>query len=203
LLNRYSGQDMQTQRLQTELQRLYRRVSVLWWQRRLAFYQATRHRAEPSASMRGYLNRCIQDMVLHREPVSDPIAVAVEITQTQIPTAHSSQPRATDLTPEEPALAHYFRQRSRSTLAATDIVARLQSGIWEHVRAALRYARQAQPESARLHAGIADCGCKELAQFMGQQEYEQFVRRITQYSDEVLKKEQETGVPLSSRASKA
>lgn len=79
------------------------------------------------------------------------------------------------------ALARYFNAY-HSISAADDVVSRLQRGVWENVRAALRYAHHGDAAKAKLHLQIVGNGCQELSKFVEADVCLRFQQEMTEYT---------------------
>lgn len=80
-------------------------------------------------------------------------------------------------------LSRYFKMRNNEAMIHNGIEEKLEHSTWEHIHAAIRYARQGETKKARMHADIASTACAELAHFMLGEAYTTFVTQIEQYLD--------------------
>jgi hypothetical protein len=86
-------------------------------------------------------------------------------------------------------LAHYFKSRRSEFVLNAGIEEKLEHSTWEHIHAVVRCAKQGDDHGARMHADIASTACQELAHFMLEKNYTDFIGEIETYLD-VLKTRQ-------------
>jgi len=77
-------------------------------------------------------------------------------------------------------LSRYFKQRGYGSTLEAGIDEKLKQSTWHHIHFALRLARQNNLHDAGLHADIAFYACKELAHYLSEQEYCEFIIEIQQ-----------------------
>jgi len=75
-------------------------------------------------------------------------------------------------------LSRYFKQRGYGSTLEPGIDVKLKQSTWHHIHFALRLARQSNIEGAGIHADIAFYACKELAHYLSEQEYCEFIVEI-------------------------
>jgi len=78
-------------------------------------------------------------------------------------------------------LSSYFKKRTNGAELHPDIKEKLEQSIWEHLHAAIRYARQHEKANAKMHANIACCACNELAHYLQKEQYKAFVNDIEKH----------------------
>lgn len=83
------------------------------------------------------------------------------------------------------ALSGYFRRKLHDPVAHSSFEIQMEHRTWEHVHAVVRYVYQGDKRKAKLHADIASTACKELAHFMDESTYVDFVSRIETYLEAV------------------
>ena len=62
-------------------------------------------------------------------------------------------------------LTKHFKERHSAELHP-GLVEKLEHSIWEHIHASIRYAKQGEVNSAKMHADIASTAFKELAHYV-------------------------------------
>ncbi len=87
-------------------------------------------------------------------------------------------------------LSRYFKARSSGVDLHPGIEEKLEHSTWEHIYAALRYARQGDNHNAKMHANIASSACKELAHYKNEEQYQGFVAEIERHLDALMHHEQ-------------
>lgn len=75
-------------------------------------------------------------------------------------------------------LSNYFKTKHNCNGVHTGIEDTLVQSTWDHIHAALRYARQAEMANSKMHAEIACYSCKELAHFMPEDKYQKLMNNI-------------------------
>jgi len=75
-------------------------------------------------------------------------------------------------------LSQYFKRRSMESTLTPGIDEKLKHSIWQHIHHALRLAREKKNKDASMHADIAYYACKELAHYLPEQEYYEFINEI-------------------------
>lgn len=83
-------------------------------------------------------------------------------------------------------LSRYFKARSNGADLHPGIEGKLEHSTWEHIYAALRYARQGDNRNAKMHTNIASSACKELAHYMTEEQYQGFVAEIEKHLDALM-----------------
>ena len=73
---------------------------------------------------------------------------------------------------------NFFRRDRHITAVDRHVGDKLKTSAWNHMRTALRMARQGQLNSARIHANIAAQAVREVAHFVPEDEYEVFSKEI-------------------------
>ncbi len=75
-------------------------------------------------------------------------------------------------------LSRYFKARMSGAGLHHGIEEKLEHATWEHIHAAIRYARRGDKSNAKLHADIASSACKELVHYMADDRYREFIAEI-------------------------
>lgn len=88
-------------------------------------------------------------------------------------------------------LSKYFKARSDGSALHPGIIEKLEHSTWEHIHAAIRYARKGDYRNARMHSDIASSACQELAHFMNEECYLEFIMEIEKHLD-VLKQHKQS-----------
>lgn len=78
-------------------------------------------------------------------------------------------------------LAQYFKSRHNDSVLNAGVEEKLEHSTWEHIHAVVRCAKNGDDRSARMHADIASTACMELAHFMVEEQYIEFMGDIDNY----------------------
>lgn len=82
-------------------------------------------------------------------------------------------------------LSKYFKARVRGAGLNPGIEEKLKHSVWDHIHAALRCARQANKQNAKMHIDIANCACRELAHYLSKEPYYVFIANIEKHLAEL------------------
>jgi len=171
-----------------ELEKIYARLVLTVLHSRMDRYQKqARQGLRPHAhDIKTPLLACINTLAANAQNSSG----ALPATDQLPPPSRSANPPLLDNTAgvELPGvnkehvgeLSKYFKARINGSELHPGIETRLEQSTWEHILAALRYAKQGDKPSARMHANIASSACKELAHYLREEEYLGFVAEIEQ-----------------------
>ena len=84
------------------------------------------------------------------------------------------------------ALARFFkREKPRSSVLQPHLSEKLKKSIREHINTALRFARQGDVSSAKIHANLANNALKEIAHYMSEEEYASFEAEVEKRLEEI------------------
>ena len=75
-------------------------------------------------------------------------------------------------------LSQYFKKQDGNANIASGIDEKLKHSAWQHIHLTLYLARNKQTVTAQMHADIAYYACKELAHYLPEQEYCDFINEI-------------------------
>jgi len=75
-------------------------------------------------------------------------------------------------------LSNYFQSKHNGNGVRTGIEETLVQSTWNHIHAAVRYARQGELPNSKMHAEIASYSCRELAHFMTTDNYQKLMASI-------------------------
>lgn len=81
----------------------------------------------------------------------------------------------------ETEFAKYLNERKHAVVSNPAIGQKLQDSIWEHVHSAIRYARQGDVATAKLHSKIAATALEESGHYLNNEEYSELVLKIKNY----------------------
>lgn len=82
-------------------------------------------------------------------------------------------------------LSKHFKARSNGAALHPGIKEKLEHSTWEHIHAAIRHARKGDNSNAKIHTDIASSACKELAHFMEEEHYLEFIMEIEKHFDAI------------------
>jgi len=75
-------------------------------------------------------------------------------------------------------LSQYFKKQDGNANIASAIDEKLKHSAWQHIHLTLYLARNKQTATAQMHADIVYYACKELAHYLPEQEYCDFINEI-------------------------
>jgi len=75
-------------------------------------------------------------------------------------------------------LSMYFKARRNNAELHPGLEEKLKHNTWEHIHAAIRYARSGDTDNAKMHADIANYAFKELVHYLNDEEYNIFAQDI-------------------------
>ena len=78
----------------------------------------------------------------------------------------------------ESEFAKHLKQKKSSSMIHPYLGDKLKQSAWEHIHCTIRYARQGNVVTARLHADIAGQALEEVAHYMKDEEYSELVFQI-------------------------
>lgn len=78
----------------------------------------------------------------------------------------------------ESEFSKYLKQTKSSSIIHPHMGDQLKKSAWEHVHKAIRYARQADVSTAKLHADIAAHALEEAEHYLKNEEYSELVLEI-------------------------
>jgi hypothetical protein len=87
-------------------------------------------------------------------------------------------------------LSRYFKEKSIESELHPGIEEKLEHSVWEHIHATIKYARQGDKPNAKMHTDIANSACEELAHYMSEEDYLEFIMKIKEHLD-VLKSDKQ------------
>lgn len=81
----------------------------------------------------------------------------------------------------ESEFAKYLKQRNTSSVSQPYMGEKLTASTWEHIHSAVRYARQGDASTAKLHSEIAGQALEEAGHYLNDKEYSELVFQIEHY----------------------
>lgn len=173
-----------------ELEQIYARLVLSVLHSRMTRYQQQARRAlrDHASSIKLPLLACIESLAADARITS---SVNSE-NPTNLLSSGSSANAATDTINTENIgeLSKYFKARINGVELHPGIEVRLEQSTWEHMLAALRYAKQGNTQTAQLHAAIASSACQELSHYMQEKEYSDFIGEIDKHLQALMRHDQ-------------
>lgn len=175
------------------IEKIYFKISLIVLHKRMDNYhrQASHSKKEYANDIRSPLLECADILIVNNQDNPEVIH-AIDCTTAESATTnwhtHEKHRAATDAN-NQPAFNHehvgelskYFRERGRSSDLHPNIKEKLEHSVWEHIHATIRYARQGDNRSSKMHAGIANYACKELAHYFNQEDYQAFATEVEEH----------------------
>jgi hypothetical protein len=84
----------------------------------------------------------------------------------------------------ESEFAKHVKQRRPPSITQPQMGENLKSSVWEHIKAAIRHAKNGDVETAKLHTNIAGAALEEAGHYMGNDDYSKLVLQIESYFSE-------------------
>lgn len=175
------------------IEKIYFKISLIVLHKRMDNYhkQASHSKKEYANDIRSPLLECA-DILIVNNPDNPEVIHAIDCTTAESATTnwhtHEKHHAATDLDNQAAfnhehvgELSKYFRDRGRSSDLHPGIKEKLEHSVWEHIHATIRYARQGDDRSSKMHAGIASYACKELAHYLNQEDYQAFATEVEEH----------------------
>ena len=165
-------------RLLRSLHRLYSKLGFLHLQKQLQ-----RHRRKPSKvkqhSISASLVEHIDRLANHKDaPLSCELERHEKLNKSNRQDQSGSRRKFNLSSSVAVNVDNFFRKNKHLSGSAAGMSETLKESAWNHMRCALRLAKQGQIHSAKIHANIADQAVKEVAHFMPEDEYEAFSAEI-------------------------
>lgn len=171
------------------IERFYVSVSVTILHKRMeSYHRQSSNSTKPYANdIKSPLLECINEIIENGqgnpEPpdvfvYSDPVGVTIRPH-----TAEELRRGARYVLSREDVgeLSKYFKARAGGSDLHPGIKEKLERSTWEHIHAAIRYARQGDSRNASMHAAIANSACKELAHYMVEEQCREFILGIEEH----------------------
>ena len=172
------------------IEKVYIMVSLAVLHKRMEGYHklANQGMKTYTSDIRSPLLGCIDDIIEHHKGAPE-ILKHIDNSILVLATTHlhphikdTSSPHVVDKE-NVGELSRYFKARSYGSDLHPGIEDRLEHSTWEHIHAALRYARQNNKQSAKVHADIASSACKELMHYMSEDRYLALLKEIQKQLD--------------------
>jgi len=93
----------------------------------------------------------------------------------------------------ESEFAKYLKQKKSSSASHPYLSEKLKATVWEHIHNTIRYAKQDNIATAKLHADIAGQALEEAAHYMSDEEYSNLIFQVEECFM-ISKKEKRKGV---------
>lgn len=177
-----------------ELENIYARLVLNVLHIRMDRYHKQAHQSTKSYStdIKSPLLSCIStlsDKAQINSEMSSAIEQSMLASDNSSTVIHDHYPAAEVLvvsTENVGELSKYFKARGNGSGLHPGVETKLEQSTWEHIHAAVRYARQGNTSSAKMHVNIASSACQELAHYMHEEQYRQFVVEIEQHLENVV-----------------
>lgn len=172
------------------IEKVYVMVSLAVLQKRMEGYHKLAQQGMKAyiSDIKSPLLGCIDEIIQHHQGAPE-ILKNIDNSILDLATTHlhphvkdTSSPHIVDRE-NVGELSRYFKARSYGSDLHPGIEDRLEHSTWEHIHAALRYARQNNKQSAKVHADIANSACKELTHYMSEDRYLTFLKQIQKQLD--------------------
>lgn len=168
-----------------ELEKIYARLVLTVLHSRMDRYQQqARQRLHPhAADIKSPLLACINTLAADARAAADATtSVIPDNPATSLPPDAANGIEIQAINKENIGeLSKYFKARANGAELHPAIEIKLEQSTWEHLLAALRYAKQGNTQTARMHANIASSACQELAHYMRENDYNEFIGEINKH----------------------
>lgn len=147
-----------------------------WFARHLYFQKLASYRSSAPSGMRKSVIRQLQEHI-NQPKVETPDIHAVD----NCPPGQACKPDAgKDLKPDPETISGLGQSFYEHNLnvAYHGMAEKLIKSIWEHLHATVRYSREGDRESAKLHLDILDSALNEVAHFMQEDDYRVLIQDI-------------------------
>ena len=170
-------------RLIKALERLYTQVSLIVLHKRISAYHSNASYKEHARDIKSPLMEFIETTISQAVKVNP---TTNENVKNQ-PQSLSNQPTAQYV--DHPKLnrarinelSKYFKKRNRGADLHPTMERKLELSILEHMHAAFRCARDGDKRNSKMHADIVDSACKELAHYMEEKPYLEFIGKVADH----------------------
>ncbi len=129
-----------------------------------------------------------EDEVQHSD---DPVPGS-PATDLYSPLPHNDNKARVFTTEDVGDLSKHFREHRNESGLSSGIVEKLEHSTWQHINAAIRYAKKGEHQNAKIHADIANSACKELAHFMYEEQYKDFIVEIENHLENLKQTSQKS-----------
>ena len=170
------------------MEKLYKRVSLLLWHKRMDGYHESASQGHRSYrnGIKSPLQDCIVNIMANSpgdaqtNPGNDrPVPTTTTNTNTDSKANAGKKQVVNEGKAEN--LSGLINERTDGSELYPEIVTKLEHSIWEHIHATIRYARQGDNYNATMHSDIANSACKELAHYLDEEHYQAFIIKIEEH----------------------
>ena len=167
------------------LKDLYTKVSLIVLHKRISTYQINAPHKEHAKHIKSSLMEFLETTISQAVQVND-ITNKNELTTKLIQPRHyqpADQNAVNTLLNRDRIneLSKYFKKRSKGAELHPPIQKQLEHSVWEHMHAASRCAKNGDKRNSKMHADIVDSACKELAHYMEEEPYLEFIGRVADH----------------------
>jgi len=174
---------MKNHSLLSTLQYIYRKISIVVVRIRIHSY---RKRVESNSSfdITSVLNEQINTLAAssaknnktHDDVNENPQHSELTFNKEDIKKYQGS--KIENVSGVESEFSKYLKQKKSSSMIHPYLGDKLKQSAWEHIHCTIRYARQGDVVTARLHADIAGQALEEVAHYLKDEEYSELVFQI-------------------------
>jgi len=174
---------MKNHSLFVRLQYLYRKISIVIMRVRMRSFRPF-HESNNTFDITSLLHQQINTLAdsldknnTHPATVNEK-SQRSELTLNKVDIKKYQSSKIENVSGVESEFAKYLKQKKSSAMSHPYLGDKLKESAWEHIHCTIRYARQGNVETARLHAGIAGQALEEAAHYLKDEEYSELVFQI-------------------------
>jgi len=131
------------------------------------------------------LNMSKKDMSANNSDETQPLTI--EDTNNTVNSIQDQTKAFEDTSGIETEFAKYLKERKHSLVTNPYIGNKLKESVWEHIHSTIRYARQGDVDTAKLHSKIAANALEESGHYLNNEDYSDLVFQIKNYFSEAQK----------------
>lgn len=164
------------------LENLYAKFALTVLHKRISNYQdktiPKEHARDIKTPLMKFMDTTVSQAV--KGNITDDEATTGEVIQPHHPAAqHTGHHVLSRERIDE--LSKYFKERNKGAELHQPIKKQLEHSVWEHIHAALRCARKGDERNSKMHVDIVDSACKELAHYMDEEPYLEFIGHVEEH----------------------
>jgi len=170
--------------LLASLQNLYSKIAMVFLQIRIASYHKVVE-TNQSFDITDVLDKQVDDLAARAVKVENHSRTVLDNEHQQDSSQHNSEEIKIE-SEEKPVsteseFAKHLKHRNTSSVNQPYLGEKLTASTWEHIHSAVRYARQGDADTAKLHTEIAGQALEEAGHYLNDKEYSELVLQIEHY----------------------